>query len=392
MNEPRILDAITRVEKVAVRLGRKRIDPQGLAWQIRNGLDCPVEFPSLRDFVIAGDRIVVAVHSGLGSVELLLDPFLNAFDSIGGQRDQITLLFAERSNAERFRQESVAGKTSEIVVHEGVSDSALALLGGDDDDQPILIDRWIFDADLMIPFAPARRFGDRWPMMMDFVDSATRTRCRRHEERGDFAYADHDADLAGVLVAVLAVMGPGGFAYDVVVGRPQGLADSIEGLHAAAWAVQPDPKADLVIAVIEDSRDRRTWQAIRDATIAASEASDNAEIIVVSDDRSQAGSEARESISGQPARQSGLIADAELRRMLSGRSVFLYAPWTAGIARDLGWRVLDGVDDVLSRVEQSAHPVVYRDPQRVAPQDSAKNRGGPSQRATTNSPSRRKSR
>jgi hypothetical protein len=65
-----------------------------------------------------------------------------------------------------------------VFVHEGTSEQALALLGADDGDFPILVNRLIFDADVMIPIIRARdeQPSSRRPAIWDFVDSATKKR------------------------------------------------------------------------------------------------------------------------------------------------------------------------------------------------------------------------
>ena len=98
MGEQRVSDEVAQLGGLVPLLGQVRADPEELARQVRKGFQHPLEFPGIGEFLFSGDRIVIAVHSGLPQAELLLDPLLAEF-AANGRVEQVTWLFADRETA-----------------------------------------------------------------------------------------------------------------------------------------------------------------------------------------------------------------------------------------------------------------------------------------------------
>ncbi len=368
MSANRALDEVARLEGLSSALGRKQPDVAGLAKQIHEGLHHPIDFPGLGEFLFSGDRIVIAVHSDLAQIELVLNPILHEFSVSGNETGQVTVLFADKVSADRFRTHAAShARSVPIAVHEGTADGALALLGADDDNQPILVNRLIFDADVMIPLVRASQGtgANQRPMMWDFFDSATKQRWRRRSLRSDDGYGARLCEMAGVIVAIQVVIGPGDFAYDVVVGRTDATKDVLSQRLTEAWRILLPTLSDIVVATIDDHRDQRSWQAVRDSIVAAAQLNESCSIAVFSHVDEPPPNELRGVFSNQIAGTRVSNFDPALRSAIANRNIYLCSALNAGIVHDLGLKSITGPEEARKLLGRFEHPVLLRDAQRA---------------------------
>ncbi len=370
MTENRDLPGLFRLPKLKSALGRTTAVAAELARQVREGIQQPLSFPGFGKFLFSGDRVVLAVHSGIAEVELVLNPLLDELLGSGGLvATQVTLLFADRLSAERFASHVKPRDRSPVAfVHEGTSEHALALLGADDGDLPILVNRLIFDADVLIPIIRAsdQERSSRQPVIWDFVDSGTKKRWRSQMLKLDEAYGNHISELAGTVVVIEVVIGPGDFPYDVVIGTPTAADVAAAERLAVAWRIKTPDQIDLVIATIDDRRDRGSWQAIRDAIVVVAEIGKNCPIVIVSDVGEPPPNELRGVFSAHTAAGSRTTSfDSALHSAIEGRTVYLSSKLSADVVHDLGMMSIAGVEEVASLATRFAFPVLLRDSQRV---------------------------
>ena len=369
MSENPVLHEVFQLPKLKSALGRTNAVAEELAKQVQDGLRQPLGFPGFGKFLFSGDRIVVAVHSGVSEIELVLNPLLDELFNAGGLgMKQVSLLFADRESAERFKTHGAPrDKAAVSVVHEGTSDHALALLGADDGNFPILVNRLIFDSDVLIPIIRAsdEPHSMRRPMIWDFVDSATKKRWRSQMLKHDEAYGNHISELAGVMIVVDVVLGPGDFPYYVVVGRSAEADETALERLATTWQIRSPAQADIVIATVDDRRDRRSWQAVRDAIVSAAELGQICPIVILSDIDEPPPNELRGIFSSHTA--AGRVKnnfDPTLRSAIERRTIYLSSKLDAKVVHDLGMKFIAGAEEVRSLVTQFEHPVLLRDGQR----------------------------
>lgn len=392
MSANRALNEVARLEGLSPALGRKQPDEAGLAKQIHDGLHHPIDFPGLGKFLFSGDRIVIAVHSELAQVELVLNPILHEFLVSGTETGQVTLLFADKVSADRFRTHAAPqARSVPIVVHEGAADGALALLGADDDNQPILVNRLIFDAEVVIPLVRASQEVGANPrqMMCDFFDSATKQRWRKRSLRHDDSYGAHIWDLSGVIVAIQVVIGPGDFAYDVVVGRIDATKDVLAARFTEAWRMHLPTKVDIVVATIDDHRDRRSWQAVRDSIVAAARLHESCPIAVFSDVDEPPPNELRGVFSHQGTGSRATKFDLALRAAIGDRNIYLCSALNADIVHDLGFVPITSPEEARTLLSRFKHAVLLRDAQRAISMDDEATSPIPANRKKLKSTSRK---
>lgn len=356
-------------EHLTPALGMLDANAVDLADQVRHGFQHPLEFPEFNRFLFGGDRVAIAVHSRLSRVELVLDPLL---DELLGDRPpgakQVSLLFADRETSDRF---AAAGKKREspahVVVQEGTQDGSLALLGSDEAGQPILVHRLVFDADVLIPVVRVAESSDSLsaPILLDFVDSATRRRWKAHILNGDSNYGERVCSLAGVSIVVQVAMGPGDFPYDVRIGCRAAAERALQAQAALEWQLRPIAESDILIASIDDRRDERSWQAVRDAIVAAAAVDGQLPIAVYSSVDESPPNELRHVFSSRSSRAGDPDSfDPELRRAISGRTIYLASHLPDHQTIALGMVPISGGIENRTWVAQWKRPALLRDLQR----------------------------
>lgn len=351
-------------------LGRSRAADGDLARQVREGIRQPLDFPGFGEFLFGGDRIVIAVHSGIRNAELVVGPLLDELLSGEGMAaSPITILFADRETADHCGRHLPARDPAiAIVVHEGTSDRALALLGADDSNSPVLVHRLIFDADVIFPIVRAiddEPHNHPNPMLREFVDSGTKKRWREHIRNHNQSFGKFVRELAGVLIVVNVVMGPGDFPYEVVIGSPAGADAAAARRRANAWQVQQPERLDVILASIDDRRDQESWQAIRDAIVFAAEFDPHVPLVVFSQVAEPPPNELRGVFSPRPTPGANAASfDSALRAAVEGRTIYLCSHLSSDVVHELGMMGI-AFEELESLLVRYAHPILLRDPQRA---------------------------
>lgn len=350
-------------------LGLVEPDTGKLSRDIRDGLTAPLGFPRLGEFLFSGDRVVFAVHSGIGEVGVVLRTLLEeigkAWDPDAGQ---ITLLFSDRASEHNYR-ENVGSDFPRVrtAVQEGTADAVLALLGADDDNLPILVNRLVFDADVLIPIVrahdEARAFHQE--VLWSFTDSATKKRWRAMSGNNQIAYSELACGLAGILVSVDIIIGPGDFPYGVVIGKPQAKEAAVQERIADAWRTPKSNQADAIVISIDDARDRNSWRAVRDAIVAAHAIQVDCPLVILSHIDHAPPNEWRAEFSpDKPLSSSVAKFDPELKQSVVGRTIHFRSALAPEVSRDMGWNPVQWDESLEHLLAVFQSPILLRDPQR----------------------------
>lgn len=254
---------------------------QGARAAVAAALAEPVGFPPLSKSIVPGDRIAVALDEGIPNLIEVGAALIDSLTASGIQPAHVSLVTNSRGD-EALLRSGVGGVLPtgvNVVRHDPTDENELCFAGVTrEDDQSLLINRVLFDADLAIPVTIARPPTDRENrgayngLYPAFADAACRqeylkTAWDRHDW---WASRTEEAGwLIGAPFVVRVVPGPRGSLAAVVAGAP-GEAD-VESQAAASrqWRCEADQQAGLVVATIAGDPDRQTWDDLARALAAA---------------------------------------------------------------------------------------------------------------------------
>jgi hypothetical protein len=115
---------------------------------VETALESPRDFPPLRQAVVPGDRVVVAWDPSLGECPRVVQSLTRLFEQAGVERDFLKFLTLENA---RQSLERVLPPGVDVIVHDPDDRSQLAYLAATKEGRRIYLNRWLTDADLVVP-------------------------------------------------------------------------------------------------------------------------------------------------------------------------------------------------------------------------------------------------
>jgi nickel-dependent lactate racemase len=275
-------------------------------------LAAPLEFPPLRLAVVPGDKIVLALEPGVPQAPAIIAAVIEELQQGGATAEDVAILLAEgdpQFAGKDIRTELPAAYRRQVrlATHHPGAREDLSYLGADEQDQPIYMNRLIFDADVVVPIGCARLDGAlgyggvRATLYPTFADQAAYQRCRSAAingtaddsirnttsrrssrratanpaagatKRGSVSQheAEHVAWLLGVVFTVQVVPGASDGVLHVLAGHLEEVLARAGELCVDAWSLQVPNRANLVVAAIAGDCRQQTWENVGRAITAA---------------------------------------------------------------------------------------------------------------------------
>ncbi|MEM9413581.1 MAG: lactate racemase domain-containing protein, partial [Planctomycetota bacterium] len=255
--------------------------------QLDGALTAPVNFPAFNEIVFSGDSIalvflndVPSLHETVAIVAQSLSNLLPAC--------QLNLVVArgltEIESSLKSVRESLAAKGIELnlIQHQPDQEDGSAYIAASLEGNPVYICRELFDADLVIPVCTLESLDEsgRVNFYPEFSKTATKQRlqqAKKKEADGEMRLAN---EALGICCCIAFELGPGGTIQNLYAGECRGVA-SLERSGGQSWHIQRTPSGKLIIATIELDPAQQTWQHFLDAILAAANASEDREQIVI---------------------------------------------------------------------------------------------------------------
>jgi nickel-dependent lactate racemase len=278
--EDRTIEAVVGLEpdQIAVLFRRPRGRPLvEVREATRRALAEPVGFPPLVQATVPGDRIVIALNSGVPATGEIVAGLIETLIEGGRSPGDITILRTASDAASRRRDplaglpENIRGEVT-VVIHDPAERTALGYLAATEAGDPIYLNRAIFDADLVIPVGVVRSpltlgySGPQGGLFPAFADEKAQQRFRaaewcdsRKEGKARTAESNEATWLVGSPVLVQVVPGGGDKVLHVIAGSPAAVAERGEELFARAWRIRAPAASDLVIVGLDGGSDQQTW-------------------------------------------------------------------------------------------------------------------------------------
>lgn len=239
----------------------------------------PLEFPPLASATVPGDRVAVALDGAVPCAAQIVRGAVEALFQAGVEPESISIVMTDAGTSRICREafSSAGVKLPRFVVHDPEDNDNLCLVGATKRGEPLLVNRTIFDADIVLPISVARVHGSGAydSLFPWFCDAATigryRTPASAHSD--DCCDSTHETDEAGWLIGaplvVRIVPGSGETVAHAVAGEPQAVARRCEALCRGQWLLHSPRMVDLAIATITGDAHSQTWANVGRALAAA---------------------------------------------------------------------------------------------------------------------------
>ena len=248
----------------------------------------PLDFPPLARAIVPGDHVLLALEHGVPQAAGIVAAAVRTLVDEGIEPADIVVLRspadveAGGEDPRRMVPRQYRGRIA-LLTHEPHNRERLAYLTATAAGEPILLNRALVDADLVLPIGcfhggPVGGYrGIHGSLYPTFSDQRTLQRFRapgslQTDGRHDQRLVDEVNEvgwLLGIVITIQVVPGPGDRILHVLAGDVNAVDRRAGQLYEAAWHWSVPGRADLVVAAIEGSAVQQTWHNLGRALAAA---------------------------------------------------------------------------------------------------------------------------
>jgi hypothetical protein len=260
--------------------------PSGLALEVvgdalRDALDHPLDFPALRQMMVPGDRVAIALDGSLTGVGPILFALKKSFDEAGVSTRDVTVAVTPESRP-GLAQDLPEGMT--LVFHDPSNREALAYLAATKDGRRVYLDRHLTDADVVIPvgragFDPVVGYRGPWSVLFPGLSQeATRVSYRQRLAEDSprrltpLCRLDEPFEVSWLLgsqfhlAQVPGVLGPN----RIIAGLAESVRDQAIRAVNESWIFHSPDRAECVVAGIGAPGARTGLAELVDGLVTAS--------------------------------------------------------------------------------------------------------------------------
>lgn len=345
-------------------------------------IETPLDFPPLEQAVAPGDRVTLALGSGVPRAAEIVQPIVEALVRRGVEPAAIAILYVSSDSAPstvdpRSRLTGSLRQSVALIAHDPEDRSQLAYLATTADGRLVYLHRALCEADVVIPIACLQSgpgSGDyaagiyptfsgketieryRNPSLAD-GDNEIAERARQE--------ANEVAWLLGLLFAVQTVPGQAGELLSIVAGHYESATRRAQELYAQAWTYQFSQRASLVVASVQGDDAEQTWANVgRAASAATKVVAEDGTIAILSELRSEPGPGVRRIADFDDPRQalkrlrkerpSDVFPAVQIAKALARAKVYLLSQLDEEVIEGLGLTPVEVAEDITRLA--SRHP------------------------------------
>jgi nickel-dependent lactate racemase len=255
---------------------------------VSEAIASPLEYPPLGRAITPADRVVLALEDALPRAPEIVAAVIDCLVGGGVDPAGLTVLQTAGDTAHgapdprRALPVSLRDQVT-LATHDPGDRDRMTYLAASHRGNPILLNRVLVDADMVLPigrlgnYETAVYHGIHAAVFPTFSDETTHRRFRRLEfhdsQQPRKKPRVHECDevgwLLGLNFTIQVVPGPGDEVLHVVAGHFAAVRRRGGELYDAAWDSTVPRRASLVVAAIEGSAPRQTWQNVGRALAAA---------------------------------------------------------------------------------------------------------------------------
>jgi nickel-dependent lactate racemase len=240
----------------------------------------PLEFPPLSAAVVPGDRVAIAVDESAPCVGQIVQGMIDTLCRARIDAESISVVArdAQTLDACSAALSSREGNGVSYVIHDPDDKNGLCLVGMTKRHGPLVVNRTIFDADVVLPVGCARlrgcgayeslfpRFSDRTTIERLRTPSKLRSSAARAERTRETEEAGW---LIGTTLVIEVVPGANETVAHVVAGDASAVSRRARKLCGEQWALRSSQRASLVIATLTGGTRSQNWSNVARALVSA---------------------------------------------------------------------------------------------------------------------------
>ncbi|MHC2070311.1 hypothetical protein ACYFX5_22790 [Bremerella sp. T1] len=240
-------------------------------------LGSPQSFPDLSQASVPGDIVLFAFGEEIEDVEPFVAgaiQYIQAAELTDRSYQFLLPHGAIPAVVEAVKQTaSILGENGEVILHQPQDQKANSFLTSTQESRAIILNRYLCDADVVVPVGLARAeggfrnfgpYGSLYPTYSD-IDSQKRwnsplhvTRVQRRRRR--MAEIEEIRQLLGIAVNCLILPGRGGGFADVIYGEAEAVQTIASQRMAEQWQPNVPQLAGAVIALLTGGQLGQTWE------------------------------------------------------------------------------------------------------------------------------------
>jgi nickel-dependent lactate racemase len=346
----------------------------------------PLEFPPLSAGIVPGDRIAIAVDDAAPCIASIVRGAVQALQNAGVDPEEISIITSDAQTSDLCREELTCIEPGpRFVVHDPADDKNLCLVGATRRGVPLLVNRTIFDADLVLPIGCARygRESAYDSLFPRFSDAATVQKYRTPAQLDAFAprngkrnEVDEAGWMIGVPMTVQVVPGHSETVAHVVAGEPQAVARRCDELCRQQWLLHSPQRVGLVVATITGAAQSQTWVNVGRALSAAESVLDDGGAVAICSNLVQPTGHSLGRLIGSPdldAAARKIFHDHDpdtwpawqVARALQRGPVYFLSRLSSETVEDLGLAPVESVDELVRLAHRCESYLLVEDAQHV---------------------------
>ena len=256
--------------------------------ETRSALESPIDFPPLNAALIPGDVIAIALDANVPSLASVLEAVCEFFHT--SEAGEIHIIVSGEINPLVLSQlqEQLPIKAT-LTVHQTLRRESFRYLGPDAEGEAVYLNRWLVDADLVLPVVTSRpvnehQTGDLTGIYPAFADSTARHRhYQRSKQTSHSSHSTDDAELTtgsdpiagtpeepawllGVQLALCVTPNQSGEAAEIICGTIDALKKRkhplLLGRNVDSPPTQPPrttSTSDLVVVSLDGGQSQQSW-------------------------------------------------------------------------------------------------------------------------------------
>jgi lactate racemase len=258
--------------EVAAWRGPRGVDPDAAKAAVGEALERPRDFPPLRQMIVPGDQVTIALDPEIPECQSVLDALVGVLGEAGVEPAGITVL---TTTAGPSGCEGVASMGGTIAVHDPDDRAGIAYLASTKEGRRIYLNRLLTDADVVVPVGllrPDAELGHRGPWSLLFPGLSDRQTMQALRDRagGDSpggqrrreARFEESSEVGWLLGAQFALgIVPGAIGLlEIVAGRDTAVREAGIAAIDHHWTMHAPSRAEVVIAGVGGSGSSATLE------------------------------------------------------------------------------------------------------------------------------------
>jgi nickel-dependent lactate racemase len=267
---------LTRVSEAKGASERRAVaDPEAA---VVEALAAPLDFPPLAAGIVPGDRVAIAVDREVPCLPEVLRGAVDSLRQAGVEPGDISVVTEDVQTGELCRSAFGETEAPQIVVHAPDDENNLCLVGTTKRGEPLLVNKVIFDADLVLPIGCARvgakdAYDSLFPRFSNLIALEKYRSPGQRESIENRSAKRSEVDEAGWMIGVQMTMqvvpAAGERVAHVVAGEPQAVAQRSEELCREQWLLRSAHRVGLAVATLTGGTHAQTWANVGRALAAA---------------------------------------------------------------------------------------------------------------------------